>query len=263
MSAAQRVPGAGTGAMGARAVSSPHCPSCSPTRPRCAAKAGRAPQTPTLKCEFQTPRESVGNYPVFFSLPSLPALSLASLLLSALLLGEEPGPGAATALLLRAGGEVLQPLSIPRPPAPSLLGGRDQTQLFAGQRGARGAMGTSGCPAGWLGHCGVLVYGWGCAGAGPILVSCAKQRQAACVKWASHDIKCAAAGWKLPLQASEQLPAISPCLPVVLDELIMDKTPLPSELPCLGPHLSARGQRALMLTQPAWGSLASPLPLLP
>lgn len=66
VSAAQRVPGAGTGAMGARAVSSPHCPSCSPTRPRCAAEAGRAPQTPTLKCEFQTPCESVGNYPVFF-----------------------------------------------------------------------------------------------------------------------------------------------------------------------------------------------------
>lgn len=83
------------------------------------------------------------------------------------------------------------------------------------------------------------------------------------MKWASHDIKCAAAGWKLPLRASEQLAAISPCLPVVLDELIMDKTPLPSELRCLGPHLSARGQRALMLTQPAWGSLASPLPLLP
>lgn len=150
VSAAQRVPGAGTGAMGARAVSSPHCPSCSPTRPRCAAKAGRAPQTPTLKCEFQTPRESVGNYPGFFSLPSLPALSLASLLLSALLLGEEPGPGAATVLL--------QPLSIPRPPAPSPLGSwEDETKpsclLARGVQGVqwgppgalRGGWGTVGC----------------------------------------------------------------------------------------------------------------------
>lgn len=99
----------------------------------------------------------------------------------------------------------------------------------------------------------MLVCGWGCAGAGPKPMGCARQRQAACVKWASHDIKCAAAGWKLPLRASEQLGAISPCLPVVLDELIMDKTPLPllatvsgtsslcSWTMCIDAHLTSSG----------------------
>lgn len=55
-----------------------------------------------------------------------------------------------------------------------------------------------------------------------------------CVKWASHDIKCTAVGWKLPLRASEQLPAISSCLPVVLAGLIMHKTPIPLQAAVAG-----------------------------